>query len=152
MKRLFSLLILFLIAISPEIKSQSPGKDFVIVGLVSGDLNMVQIKMRYEGAPNVYFIRESSTSGVEQIADVLAGLKINDLHIYARCSSNELLLAGLPISLENVNDFTAQLKRWKVCVSGKVIVHIESITTSPEINNLLIKMGELTALDFKVLQ
>ena len=152
MKKLFTLLTIFLLVVSTEIISQPPVKDFVIVGLVSGDLNMVQIQMRYEGTPNVYFIKESSTSGFEQIANAIEGLKINDLHIYARSNSQELILSGIPINLKNVNDFTVQLNRWKDCVSGKVIVHIASSNTSPEITNLLLKMEELSALEIKALQ
>lgn len=152
MKRPLSLLIFLLMVISTEIMSQSPEKDFIIVGVVSGDQNMIQIQMRYEGAPNVYFIRESSASGAEQIANALEGLKINDLHIFTKANNTELLMTGLPLTIENVNDFNLQLKRWKASVSGKVIVHIGSSTTSTQINNLLNKMGELTELEFKVLQ
>jgi len=150
MKRLFSLLILFLTVVSTEIISQSPEKDFVIVGIVSGDMNMVQIQMRYADASNVYFIKESSAGGVEQIANALEGLKINDLHIYTKSNGQELFLTGLPINIGNMNDSAVQLKRWKKCVSGKVVIHVENNTTSPELNNLLLKLGELSELEFKL--
>jgi hypothetical protein len=152
MKRLLSLLILLQLVVSTEIRSQSPEKDFVIIGVVSGNLNLIQIQMRYEGAQNAYFIKESSSSGVEQIADAIEGQHINDLHIYTSGNGKDLFLTGQPVTIENVNDYTVSLKRWKKWVSGKVIVHIESNTTSPEINSLLLKMSDLAELEFKMLR
>jgi hypothetical protein len=152
MKKLLSLLILLAMGIFTEIMSQSPEKDFVIVGVVSGDLNLIQIQMRYEGAPNVYFIRESSTSAAEQIANSLEGLKINDLHIFTRSNTNGILLSGQPVTIENVNESSVQFKRWRKSVSGKVIIHINSGVTSPEISKLIIRLEQLCELEFKVIQ
>jgi hypothetical protein len=138
--------------LSVKVMSQSPEKDFVIVGMVSGDMNMIQIQMRYEGAQDAFFIKESSISGIEQIANALEGLKINDLHVFAKSNGKDLFLTDLPITTENVNDFTVQLKRWKKSISGKVVVHNNTGNQSSELNNLLVKMKELTQLEFKLTQ
>jgi hypothetical protein len=152
MKRILFLLILLTMVTSAKVMSQPTARDFVIVGMVSDDLNLIQIQMRYDGAPNAYSIRDSSINGVEQIANAIDGMKISDLHLFVKINGKELFLTGAPISIENVNDFKEQLGRWKSSVSGKVIVHTGSSTSSPEINDLLIKMGEMTGLEWKQLR
>jgi hypothetical protein len=152
MKRIFFLLILLTMVTSAKVMSQPAARDFVIVGMVSDDLNLKQIQMRYAGAPNAYTIEDASINGIEQIANAIDGMKISDLHLFVKIIGKELFLNGAPISIENVNDFKEQFGRWKSSVSGKIIVHSVNNTNSPEINDLLIKMGEMTGLEWKQLR
>lgn len=149
MKRQFTFIFLMILGFTMGIYAQSPTlNDFVIVGVVPGDLNMPQIEMRYQGNPQAYFTAESSVSGAGQITEALAGRQITDLHIFVRSDNEGLFFTSVPVTSSNVNAFSELFSHWKNSVSGKVVIHNQTGIASPELNNLLVKLKNLTELEF----
>jgi len=135
-----------------SIFAQSAITDFVVVGTLSGDPNMQQVKSRYKANPDVLFTQESVVSGVEQITNAIKGKQISDLHIFVRNDQYGIYLSHIPVTSVNVNDFAVQFRAWKKSVSGKVVIHNQKGVVSPELSDLFIKLKELTSLEFIVNQ
>ena len=148
MKKKTTFIFLLFLSFNTIIFAQNPTTDYVIIGLVSGDSTMTQIQLRYNSTPGVYFTSESSGSGVEQITETIAGRQINDLHIFVRNDPSGIFLTNVPVKSGNVNDFNSYFSGWKKTISGKVVIHNQTVLSSPDLNNLLVKLKELTGLKF----
>jgi hypothetical protein len=122
MKKIFSIATL-LLGIVFQVESQSVQKDFVIIGEVSNNLDMQQIKMRYQNAINAYFVQETSTNALEQIANALVGHSCENLHIFLQSRSNALIFNSLVVTSDNVNAVAASISKWKSYISGKIVIH-----------------------------
>ena len=148
MKEKITIIFLMFLSLNTMIFAQNPGADYIVLGLVSGDSKMEQILMRYNATPGVYFTAESSGSGVEQITEAIAGRQINDLHIFVRNDQDGIFLTLVPVTSENVNDFSIYFSGWKKSISGNVVIHNQTGVTSPELTSLLGKLNKLTGLNF----
>ena len=152
MKNRIIFIFLMLLSFNTIVFAQNPGTDYVVIGLVSGDANMKQVQMHYNGNSGVYFAAESSGSGIEQITEAIAGRQINDLQIFVRNDPQKIFLTNTPVTSANVNGFANYLSGWKKSISGKVAIHNQTGVTSPELDDLLGKLKELTGLQFILIQ
>jgi hypothetical protein len=152
MKKQLTLILSLILGLAMACAAQEQVNDFVIVGSVSGDQNMKQIESRYQQRPDALFIKTSSMSAAEQISKALEGRKINDLHIFVKGDQQGLFLTDIPVTLANASDFSAQFNGWRKSVAGKVVVHNQTGASTPQYNQLLDKMKELTGLEIELKQ
>lgn len=145
MKKLLLNLTLFLV-IGFKAMSQSPVKDFVVIGDVSNDQNMQQIEMRYEGNINAYFIQNTEINAIEQITGTLKGKHYTDLHIFLRTAPNALILNNTVVTTENILQFSESLSNLKQSISGSIVFHSIVAFSSAEGAKLKQKLEELTGL------
>lgn len=143
-KFLLNLTLLFVIGI--KVMSQSPDKDFVVVGDVSTDQNMLQIEMRYNRNINAYFIQNNEINAIEQIVDALKGKHYEDLHIYLRTAPNALIFNSTVISTKNIEQFTESLFVLKQSISGSIVIHSTIAFNSIDGIQLKQKLEKITGL------
>ena len=148
MKKKLTFIFLMFLSFNTIIFAQNPVTDYVVIGLVSDDSNMKQIQLSYNANPGVYFTAESSGSGIEQITEAIGGRQIKDLHIFVKNDSSGIFLSNVPVVSANVYDFSTYLSGWKKSISVKVVIHNQTGLSSPELNDLLTKLNELTGLKF----
>ena len=128
--------------------AQSPDTKYTIVGGGPFDSNLNQVQKRYQQRSNVYYIQESQTNPLEQIAQAIAGQSFQDLHIYLQSQPNALTFNSTVVTLSNVQQYTESLVQWKNSVTGNVVMHSLVAFTTPDGIALKTQLEQITGLTF----
>jgi len=132
--------------------AQPSVNDFVIIGAGSGDGNLYQVQKRYQKKGNAYFIRESETNPIEQIARAIDGRSVQDLHIFLSSKPNALIFNHVTVTSGNVAKYGELLIQWKNDVKGKVVIHSLTAFTTPEGTELKLQLEKSSGLQFVMMR
>ena len=148
MKKVLFIAIVLLSTLT-KMSGQSTDKDFVLVGQVSGDPNMVQVEMRYSRVPNTCFVTVTDLNPISKLVSALNGNRFENLHVFVRTSPGELILNKVVITADNVGKYSAELAELKKSVTGIVIIHSMKVFQSEAGAQLKTKLEQLTGLVIK---
>ena len=132
--------------------AQSPDKDFVIIGVGTGDANLSQVQQRYAKKSDICYIKENEVSPMKQITKAIKGLVIRDLHVYLSGKPGELVFNSVTVNSVNVGEFKEQIMKWKNSISGKVVIHSPGAFTSPSGIELKKQLEEISGLEFVMIK
>jgi hypothetical protein len=143
-------LISLILGICVHLSGQTTGRDYAIIGDVSNDQNLKQVKMRYAQQGNAYFVLGMEANPIEMITDALKKRgPIDELHIYLRTDKDGLVFNDANIiTLSNVDQYSESLKKWKEFVSVRVVIFNKDVFSSPDGIKLKEKLESLSGLEF----
>jgi len=137
-----------MILISFSLFAQDNNKDFVVVGQVASDMNMIQIEMRYKESQNVYSVTDSPINPINQIASAISGKSFENLHIFVKSTPVSLLFNNVPITAENIEQHKAPLQTWKNSISGKVYIHCSVAPDEKSSSDMKLVFERITGMEF----
>ncbi|MFB2935918.1 DUF4347 domain-containing protein [Aerosakkonemataceae cyanobacterium BLCC-F154] len=93
-------------------------------------------------------ILDSTKNGIAQITDKLASRRnLSALHIVSHGSAGSLQLGNDFLTLENINNYAAQLKQWQKALSENADILIYGCNVASEGKSFLQRFAELTGAD-----
>jgi len=122
--------------------------DFIVVDEIAG--NIEQLKVQYDGQPNVYFTEGIEPMAPEQIAIALETQQVADLHIHVPTKPGAIVFNSIAITPGKVENLAEPLKKWGNHVSGQVFIHSNSVFTTGTGIELKQKLEEITGLFFSM--
>jgi hypothetical protein len=143
-------LISLILGICFQLSGQTTDKDYAIIGDVSNDQNLKQVKMRYSHQGNAYFILEMEDRAIEMITNALIERgPVEELHIFIRTDKDGLIFNDDNIiTSANVDQYTESLKKWKEFVSVRVVIFSKDVFSTPDGSKLKDKLETITGLEF----
>ncbi len=145
MKKLFFISVMLLMVII-NVRGQATERDFVFIGQVAGDPNMIQVEMRYSKISNTCFVSDADLNPLSKLTSALEGKQIVNLHIYVRSVPGELRINNVVITPQNIDSYVVELGKLKKVVTGSIIIHSTTVFQSDAGRLLKTKLSDLTGL------
>jgi hypothetical protein len=140
------LLLSLILALGINTLAQNLTTDFVVIDPYCP--NAEQIKAQYQGQSNTYIVVVSKVMAPEQIATVLTGKKVTDLHLFVSTKPGTLGFGNIALNPETIQDQAASLAKWKFSVAGKVVIHSTDVFTSERGLAFKASLEQITGLIF----
>lgn len=145
MKKSKLALIIILLCTVFNAYSQS-NSEFIIIDEIAD--NAEQLISEFSNQSNVYMTDGITPNALGQIHNSVENLQIDDLHIYVLTKPGAIVFNSIAITVDNINDWSADLKTLSGVVKNKVIIHSEVVFTGEEGVLLKERLEEITGLLF----
>ena len=123
-----------------------PISEFIIIDEIAE--NAEQLKSAYADQSNVYFTNGISPNALGQISGATENLQIEDLHIYVLTKPGAIVFNSIAVTLNNMEDWSADLKALSGKVTNRVVLHSEHVFSGEEGLLLKKRLEEITGLAF----
>lgn len=120
--------------------------EFIIIDEIAE--NAEQLISELGNQSNVYVTEGISPNALVQISIASEDLQIDELYIYVLTKPGAIIFNSLSVTMNNLEDWSADLQALSRHVTNKVIIHSEVVFSEEEGILLKEKLEEITGLVF----
>jgi hypothetical protein len=146
MKPLSIIFTILIISLSGASLAQNNQSDYLVVE--SNYPNRSAFENSVRGSENIYF-NKTEIPVLFKLDSLLEGENINNLHLYLYAKAGEIYFGKLIITVDNVANYSDQLKNLKQFISGRVIVHNNLVFNEESGKLLKQRLQEISGLQFE---
>ena len=120
--------------------------EFIIIDEIAD--NAEELISEFSNQSNVYVTNDIAPNALGQIVGSVGNQQVEDLHIYVSTKPGAIVFNSIAITMDNADEWSADLEAWSGIVSGKIIIHSDVVFSGDEGILLKERLEDITGLSF----